>query len=130
MRENNGNYNQAWIDMEQKMNKISACAKISYPDLFDPMIQSIKHINSWGLHPDCISAMSNAQANELFDNIASRRTVSEHFDKHKIVRVNTVNLLPISHFNKYSYAYKEMTDKKLRMPLHIDKRWQDLLPDI
>ena len=70
------------------------------------------------------------KATELFDEIASRRTISEHFSKHKAVRVNTINLLPIRHFNKYGNAYKRMIEQRLFMPLHIDKRWQDLLPDI
>jgi hypothetical protein len=95
--------------MEHKFKMFRDQARIWGPDNLGT---EVRHINAWGLHPDCISTdvVSATDANTLFgservdttaENAASR-LVSEFFTPFEIVRADSVTLLHINqHFKKF-----------------------------
>lgn len=151
-RENDNDDTKAWEYAKQKFHNFRDRAEIFGPNNLD---SEVRFINAWGLHPDCvdISTIPSAKADELFGDTAvdtnpknaATRLVSKFFNKHEIVRANTVTLLSIDkYFNKFLSKEKtESTDEsygcyyvayqdvitKMRQPNsktftpHLDKYW-------
>lgn len=76
---------------------------------------SVRYINAWGLHPDCLEDMPEKDIDEIFGdthvdtnetNAASRLT-SEQFSPYEILRVNAVTLLTVeNNFTKFLFKPK------------------------
>ena len=138
--------------MAEKFRHFRDRAEIFGPNDLD---DEVRYINAWALHPDCLDivSISKAEADELFGDTAvdtnpknaATRLVSEYFDRHELIRANTVTLLSVDkHFKKfvakastqhadesigcYYTAYQDVIDKMSKQDSdtfspHLDKCW-------
>ena len=113
----------------------------------------VRHINAWGINPECLAALPEERTNELLGSTnvtenatnAATRIASEQFSPSEILRVNAVTLLTVEdHFKKFMYhpmtnltseeigtyyqAYKDVIAKMGKKNSktyspHLDKHW-------
>lgn len=135
MRENDNDKAKSWEYIKQKFRNLRDLAETLGPNNLG---FEVRYINTWELHPDCVDVLtiSTTQEEVLFGNAeayinprdAATLLMSESFSKYEVVRVNTVYMLPISHFYGYEAAYNHHLTQRPNIPLHLDRNWQTLLP--
>lgn len=120
---------------------------LTSPLVPQPMRIEAAEFNTWGVHPEVVKEVSEAAANEIFED---ERTVNEAFSAFEIIRSKSIYGMTIDDFNKfhcgdsdlhispgtYFSAYmkrinKLQEDGKTVNP-HLDKRWHSpyYLPDL
>jgi len=149
-RECNNDPAKAHEYMLHRFNAFRDRAEIWGPSNLDT---SVRYINAWGLHPNCLLDLPEKNIDEIFgatnvgtnETTAATRIVSEQFSPYEILRVNAVTLLTVeqnfkkfifkpktelgyeetgSYYQAYADVIKKMGVRDSRTySPHLDKHW-------
>ena len=98
----------------------------------------VSYFNAWCLNPSCVNVLSGRERDELFDNqnfnlnpiTSAAQLISEFVSPFEIFRINqaygarTSDWLSDFHRNAYEHIVE-----KFHFSIHLDKRWDSLLPE-
>ena len=121
--------------MKHQLHTVREQAHLWGPSALD---YDVRPFNAWCLNPNCVNDLSEEERDDLFGDPNCDLSpgnfavllISEFVSPFEIVRINevlmcrTLNWLSDLHRNAYEYIVK-----KFQFSIHLDKRWDSLLPE-